>query len=145
MRRVKAMLWGVATTGALSSCAVHGSVGRADLTATPSTLGRFDHFRDPWGQSVMSYTTTDGSVHAVEGKAWIEGDSMLFERGRREFAESYLPHARRRVAIADLASVEAIDEDTGATMVVVLGVVGAVVGIVYLVIHLTWGSMFQLE
>ena len=137
--RLISMLMGAVTAAALSSCAVHGNVGRADLTENPSTAGRFDHFREPPGQSVMSYTMTDGSVHAFEGRAWIEGDSVVFEEAGREFVQSWEPGDRRLVAIADLASVEAVD-DSG-TLVVVVCVVGAVVGFAYLMIHWTWGAL----
>jgi len=141
MNRVISMLLGVVTVVALSSCAVHGNVGRADLTAKPSTAGRFDHFRKPPGQLVMSYTTTDGSVHALEGRAWIEGDSLVLEPGGTAFVQPWRPADLRRVAIADLASVEAVDENSGATLVVVLAVVGAMVGFAYLIIASTWGAI----
>ena len=124
----------------LTSCAVHGNVGRADLT-NPSTAGRFHHFRNPPGQSVMSYTMVDGSVHAFEGRAWIEGDSVVFEEAGREFVQSWSPGEQQRVAIADLASVEAVDENSGATMVAAICVIGAVVGIVWLTFAATWGSI----
>jgi hypothetical protein len=141
MNRVISMVLGVVTAAALSSCSVHGNVGRADLTAQPSTAGRFDHFRKPPGQLVMSYTTTDGSVHALEGRAWIEGDSLVLEPGGTAFVQPWRPADLRRVAIADLASVEAVDENGGATMVVVLGVIGALVGFAYLIIASYWGAM----
>jgi hypothetical protein len=138
--RVISLLLGVATAAALSSCSVHGNVGRADLTAKPSTAGRFDHFRKPPGQLVMSYTTTDGSVHALEGRAWIEGDSLVLEPGGTAFVQPWRPADLRRVAIADLASVEAVDENGGATLVVVLAVVGAMAGFAYLLIAWTWSA-----
>jgi hypothetical protein len=141
MNRVISMLLGMAAAAALSSCAIHGNVGRADLTAKPSTAGRFDHFRKPPGQQVMSYTATDGSVHAFEGRAWIEGDSLVLEPGGTAFVQPWRPADLRRVAIADLASVEAVDENGGATLVAVLAVVGAVVGFAYYLIASTVGSI----
>ena len=135
----------VVIAGALTSCAVHGNVGRADLMANPPTAERFHHFRNPPGQSVMSYTMTDGSVHAFEGRAWIEGDSVVFEERGREFVQTWSPGEQQRVAITDLASVEAVDENSGATMVAAISVIGAVVGIVYLTIQATWGSIFLLK
>ena len=141
MSRAIAMVMSVVMTGALTSCAVHGNVGRADLM-DPSTAERFHHFRKPPGQSVMSYSTTDGAVHAFEGRAWIEGDSVVFEERGREFVQTWDPGERRSVAIADLASVEAVDENSGATFVAAVGVIGAVVGIVYLTIQATWGSLW---
>jgi hypothetical protein len=141
MNRVTSMLLGVVTAAALSSCSVHGNVGRADLTAKPSTAGRFDHFRKPPGQMVMSYTTTDGSVHALEGRAWIEGDSLVLEPGGTAFVQPWRPADLRRVAIADLASVEAVDPNSGATMVLVLAVIGGVIGFAYYIIASTVGSI----
>jgi len=141
MNRIRSMLLSLATAAALSSCSIHGNVGRADLTAKPSTAGRFHHFRKPPGQLVMSYTTTDGSVHAFEGRAWIEGDSLVLEPGGTAFVQPWHPADLRRVAIADLASVEAVDENGGATLVAVLAVVGAMAGFVYLLIGSYWGAM----
>jgi len=141
MNRIISMLLSLATAAVLSSCSVHGNVGRADLTAKPSTAGRYDHFRKPPGQLVMSYTTTDGSVHAFEGRAWIEGDSVVFEEYGRAFVQTWELGDQRRVAITDLASVEAVDANSGATMVLVVGVIGALVGFAYLIIASTWGAI----
>lgn len=113
--RVRTALCATAALATLNSCAVHGTVGREDLLARPTVSTRYDHFGKPPGQGVRSYRTTDGVVHEFEGKAWVDGDSVVFER----------TNERHRVALANLTSVVAEETDAARTFFLALGL-GAV-------------------
>jgi hypothetical protein len=118
MKRLTSILLGLAVVFPLHSCSVQGTFGRQDLLANPPTTRRFDHFAKPPGQGVVRYTTTDGVAHEFAGKAWVDGDSIVFERTK----------TRQRVAMADLASVVAEEADVGATVTLFLGLSATAVG-----------------
>ncbi len=120
--RWKTIVLGLLAAGAVSSCAVHGTVGRADLTAKPSVERRYDEFTAPPGQKVRAYTTQDGAVHEFDGSAWIDRDSVVFARNQ----------LRHRVALADLVSVEAEETDWGRTVFLALGLAALSFGIWFL-------------
>jgi hypothetical protein len=109
--RLTAIGVGLLMAGAFAGCSVHGTVGREDLLATPTTT-RFDDFARRPGQMVKAYTTTGGVAHELSARAWIEGDSMVFERRR----------VRHRVALAEIASVEATESDAWTTAENTVGV-----------------------
>jgi hypothetical protein len=115
---LRSIAFGLVAAALLNSCAVHGTVGRADLLAEPTTTRRFDHFTRPPGQGVRSYTTTDNVTHEFEGNAWVEGDSMVFDRNK----------ARHRVALADLASIDAEELDAGRTLFLTIGLAAIAFG-----------------
>jgi len=126
MKRLTSILLGLAVVFPLHSCAVHGTFGREDLLANPPRTRRFDDFTGPPGQSVKSYETTDGLAHGFHGRAWIEGDSMVFEEG-----SARKPGSRHRLAIASLSSVQAWEFDLGREIILGVVVVGVIIGGAY--------------
>jgi len=149
MRRPVGVLLAVAVVFPLHSCSVRGTIGREDLLANPPRTRRFDDFTGPPGQLVMSYTTTDGLAHGFQGRAWIEGDSMVFARGSKVADKSVdealaglrvtggpvqKPGSRHRLAIASLSSVEAWDHDDVGTVILAVAVVGIGLGIAFAVV-----------
>lgn len=119
---VRATVSAAVLLATLSSCAVHGTVGREDLLAKPEVSRRYDHFGEPPGQDVLRYITTDGVAHEFEGKAWIEGDSVVFERR----------DARRRVPLASIHSIIAEETDAGRTLFLTLGLATVAAGVWFL-------------
>ena len=69
------------------------------------------------GDSVAGYTTADSVHHAFEGRAWVEGDSMVFERpADHRGMKTPQPAMRTRVALTDLASVDLIEPKAPSTV-----------------------------
>lgn len=115
--RVAAIVAGLMTMTLVAGCSVHGTVGRQDLTASSHT--RYQGFGRKPGQTVSAYTTTDGRVRSGIHQAWIEGDSIVFERR----------HKRHRVALADIASVEAEEVDAGRSVAWIFGFLAMAAGL----------------
>jgi hypothetical protein len=130
MKRLAGLLLLVAVFP-LSSCAVQKTVTREGLVTDPAPSQVKQDFAGAPGQRVSGYATNDGVVHAFDGRAWIEGDAMVFDRPeRRQGMGRYQPAVRKRVALSELASVHtAITDSTrsvlaGAAIVVVMASIG---------------------
>jgi hypothetical protein len=119
MKRHTSILLGLAFAFPLDSCAMHKTVTRDGFVTDASAMTedapkqKFDLSRAP-GSKVGGYATTDGVHHAFAGRAWIEGDSMVFDRPARVGGMEADQGAavRRRVSVSDLTSVDVVTGDT---------------------------------
>ena len=133
VKRLSIVVFGLAVLFLLPSCG-HRSREYLPRSVSDSRL------QSRPGDSVAGYTTADSTRHTFEGRAWVEGDSMVFERPARNHGmEEPQPTMRTRVALTDLASVDVIETDKKrstvftTTNMITAGL--ALVAIVFLLIH----------
>jgi len=112
----------------IQSCAAHRTLTSTELLAPPKEAKRFAHFATTKGQPVVSYVTRDGVVHVFDGRARLEGDTLVFrEEETSDRMARHAPVRIQRVAVADLQSVrsEAMDvaSSVALTLAVTIGVV----------------------
>lgn len=127
MQRLDAILLTLAIVLPLDSCAMHKTVTRDGfvIDVSPKTEDepkqKFDLSKPP-GSKVGGYATTDGVHHAFAGRAWIDGDSMVFDRPARAGGMEADQGAavRRRVSVSDLASVDVVTGDTTRSIALLL-------------------------
>ena len=128
--QVIAMLLGVVATVALNSCAVGRTIARDGLVTDSAPKQGYHRFTTAPGQSIVGCTTVDGIHHVLEGRAWIEGDSMVFERpAKNQGMEKPQPAMRFRVALADLTSVDAIEISPVRSVLLVAGLAVVTYGV----------------
>ncbi len=95
---------GLAVAAALSSCA--HNLGVDYVPRSPSD----PRLQTPPGHSVAGYTTVDGGHVSLTGHAWVEGDSMVFQRSELQGRTDAMQRpAGIRVALARLTSVDLIE------------------------------------
>jgi len=122
MNRATILVLGLIAVCLLGSCAFEKIVTGESLVTDRGSSRTTRSFASSSGQRVTGYVTRDSVGHAFASQAWIEGDSMVFDRPRRDRGiEAIQPAGRRRVALADLAWVYSEETDTGSTVAVILG------------------------
>jgi len=130
MRRLASLLLGLVVAYPLSSCAVGHTIHREGLVTDSAQNQRFHRFSKPPGQSIVGYTTVDGIHHVVEGRAWIEGDSIVFERPAKVSGmEKPRPTMWKMVALTDLASVDAVEISAVRTVLFVASIAAVTYGV----------------
>jgi len=141
MKRLASFLIGLVVAYPLSSCAVGNTIHRDALVTNPEPQKPFHHFSKSPGQRVLGYTTRDNAHYAFDGRAWIEADSMVFDRpAKNQGMEATQPAVRRRVALSDLASVDAAEVSALHTAVFVVGMTALAAGIYTVGSLAAWSS-----
>ena len=103
VKRLAIVVFGLAALFLLPSCG-HRSREYLPQSVSDSRL------QSRPGDSVAGYTTADSAHHTFEGRAWVEGDSMVFERpADNRGMKTPQPAVRTSIALADLASVDLIE------------------------------------
>jgi hypothetical protein len=118
----------------IQSCAAHRVLTSAEVVAPPRDAGKYARFATPKGQAVTAYVTRDGVTHPFDGRARLEGDTLVFRSEQRAHRMARLEAARvERVALADLQSVRSESMKVLASAALGMGVALTLIYIIALI------------